>query len=142
MLARLTSIAVVVLLLVTSAIFGRKPSPAAHCIWADISSNPGETQIHAGGCQQCGTDGQWFDVQGVKCPGCTTSGASPKSSNGLRSESTAEPHTPTEPQFCSDSAGHAYSIGALIFKSKCLRCDSHATFSEDNQENCKICKTQ
>jgi Zn finger protein HypA/HybF involved in hydrogenase expression len=127
------------LLLVTSTIIGGRPSPPVHCIWADISSNPGETQMHDGACQQCGTDGQWFDVQGVKCPGCTTSSA--KTSGGRHIELAARRYSLADPQFCIDSHDHAYSIGALIFRSKCLRCDTHAVFSEDNQENCKVCKT-
>jgi hypothetical protein len=139
---RLAAVFGVFLLLVTSGILREKPLPAVHCIWADISSNPGETQIHSGACQQCGTDGQWFDVQGVKCPGCTTSAPSPKALNSVHRKVETQPHTPAEPQFCFDSSNHSYSIGALLFKAKCLRCDTHAVFSEDNQENCKVCKTQ
>jgi hypothetical protein len=139
---RLVVVFAALLLVLASRILGTEPSAPVHCIWADISSNPGETQMHGAACQQCGTDGQWFDVQGVKCPGCVNSAQTPKASNGGRSEIAARPHTPPDPQFCFDSFDHAYSIGALIFRSKCLRCDSHAMFSEDNQENCKVCKTQ
>jgi hypothetical protein len=117
-------------------------APGATCIYADGSSNPGDTKIHAGACQQCGTDGQWFDVQGVKCPGCTDSQLNQNPSPSIHNESAVVPRRAPENGFCTDGAGRTYSIGALLFNSKCLRCDTHGTFSQDNEENCKVCKVQ
>jgi hypothetical protein len=130
----------VLLLMIGSVAVGGQPSPSVKCIWADIASNPGETQMHDGSCQQCGTDGQWFDVQGVKCPGCTASGDGHKGSGSYQKRVAAEPHFVADSNYCFDSADRTYSIGALRFTSRCLRCDSHGTFSQDNESNCKVCR--
>src|SRR5262249_18729894 len=124
----------------TASFSGGEGRPeSAKCLWSDIASNPGETQVHDGGCQQCGTDGQWFDVQGVKC-----SPYAPANSEKLDRTSvikvTTTRRVSDDKNFCFDSRDRAYSIGALRFTTHCLRCDTHATFSQDNEENCRVCQ--
>jgi hypothetical protein len=120
---------------------GGQNSPTVKCIYADTSSNPGDTGIHDGSCQQCGTDGQWFDVQGVKCPGCQGTATGKQKSHTSQNRAAKAKLAAPEINFCKDTAGKAYSIGALRHSSQCLRCDTHATFSPDNEENCKVCTT-
>jgi hypothetical protein len=41
-----------------------------------------------------------------------------------------------------DEKGRKYSLGALRFTNKCMRCDSHAKFSEDSASTCQECKSR
>jgi len=41
-----------------------------------------------------------------------------------------------------DEKGRKYSLGALRFTNKCMRCDSHAKFSEDSASTCHECKSR
>jgi hypothetical protein len=111
------------------------------CIYADSSSDPGQARINGGKCQKCGNDGEWFDVPSTNCPACQAKGD--KKLNTVEGQPLATSlRAPVTPQsaYCIDGNGKRYSKGALLFTDKCVRCDTHLVFSDDNPANCQECK--
>jgi hypothetical protein len=111
----------------------------ARCIYADGSVDVGVTANHGGKCQKCGTDGQWFDVPASQCPGCQDSKI--RDTVEIVDKGRIDASDPS-PDFCTDEKGRKYSLGALRFTNKCMRCDSHAQFSEDSASTCQECKSR